>query len=56
MRLIIQFIKEFFRNPSEGFIILKMMIIGSILIILGCVGVGAHECSKKILDKIKMKG
>jgi hypothetical protein len=34
-------------------IVLKILICGIFIIMLGCVGVGAHECGKKVLDIIK---
>jgi len=46
---------EFWKNPKEALLLIKMIIGGIIIGLLGCFGIGFHECGKKVLDKLKPK-
>lgn len=55
-KLIRIIIIEVWYNPREGVRLLWVMIGTIFLLGLGCIGIGVHECTKKILDKHKTKG
>ena len=47
------FISEIAKNPKDAWQIIKIIVGAFVLLIFGCIGMGIHECGKKVLDKFK---